>query len=257
MHRGTPNQDRNAGNRGDVWKHRTLLAVANVLIDHHSAGKPFRYFESHAGKGVYLLSESNGARQGIYEAVAQLPSTDPYVLAEASAVQRGQYLGSWQLISAMLDARGVVGRLQLWETDAEVLASARANAHGLHEFDFHQGNGFTAARAAEADLYFVDPFASWPQSAKLAAELADRNLLIWYGIAANSRPNELVQKTGLIGFEALWSAIHRNHSPTQRGCGLLLSRPLQALVPMMIRDFLEASSRLGWQLHLRVPWEVA
>lgn len=253
----SPNQDKNAGNRGDVWKHRTLLALTNLLLDRHSPGRPFRYFESHAGKGVYLLSNSKGARQGIHAASKQLANTDPYALAEAAALENGKYLGSWKLISDLLHARRKVGRFQLCDIDAEVLASARPNGNSHHEFVFHQGDGFVAARTADADLYLIDPFDSWSQSARLATELAGKNILVWYGIAANGKPNELVHTTGLLGFEVLWSPIHPNHSPTQRGCGLLLSRPLQALLPQIIRDSLEAATRLGWQLHFRVPWEVA
>jgi 23S rRNA A2030 N6-methylase RlmJ len=255
----TPNQDKNAGNRGDVWKHRTLLALTNLLLDRHPSGRPFRYFESHAGKGVYRLSDSKGARDGIHAASERLADTDPYMLAEAAALESGVYLGSWKLISDLLHARRMVGRLQLCDADAEVLAAARPNANSHHEFVFHQGDGFDAAREANADIYLIDPFASWPESAKLATEpkFADKNLLVWYGIVANGKPNKLVHTTGLLGFEVLWSQVHPNHSPTQRGCGLLLSRPLQVLLPQIIRDSLEAAVRLGWQLHFRVPWEVA
>lgn len=251
-----PNQDRNAGNRGDVWKHRTLLALTNLLLNHHDDGRPFRYFESHAGKGVYDLAASRGSTLGIRAASIELGSTDPYVLAEADAVARGQYLGSWKLISNLLAARGFVGHLQLCDTDPRVLESARPNVGTQHEFVFHPGDGFAAAKTAEADLYLIDPFDSWDDSAGLATQLADKNLMVWYGIAANGKPNELVRKTGLIGLEALWSQIHPNLSPTQRGCGLLLSRPVQALLPNIIRELLTSVLRLGWQLHLRVPWEV-
>ena len=199
-----PNQDRNAGNRGDVWKHRTSLPVTNFLLDHHDDGRPFRYFESHAGKGVYDLAASRGATLGIRAASIELGSTDPYVLAEADAVARGQYLGSWKLISNLLAARRFVGHLQLCDTDPRVLESARPNVGTQHEFVFHPGDGFAAAKTAEADLYLIliDSTAGTTQPG-LATQLADKNLLVWYGIAANGKPNELVRKTGLIGLEVL------------------------------------------------------
>ncbi len=258
MPTATPNQDTNAGNQGDVWKHRTLLSLASCLLDKHDSSQPFRYFESHAGKGVYLLRNSKDARKGI-QAVADHFKSDEerYLRTESDALGRGEYLGSWKLIAELLSARGVRGHFQLCEKDASVLETARSHAGAEHDFQFRPVDGFRAAAESAADLYLIDPFDSWPRSASIAQKLAEKNLLVWYAVAANSKPNELVQKTGLVGLEVLWSPIHTNASPFLRGCGLLLSRSLQALLPPILGDSLAFSSRLGWQLHLRVPWEIA
>ena len=80
--------------------------------------------------------------------------------------------------------------------------------------------------------------------------------MVWYGIVAPGKPNELVEASGLMGLEVLWSRNHSNQSPTQRGCGLLLSGLLLDLFPDLLGGFLRSATHLGWQLHLRVPWEV-
>ena len=46
------------GNKGDVWKHFILLTVLRQLIEEReNRSDRFRYFESHAGQGVYHLKQ--------------------------------------------------------------------------------------------------------------------------------------------------------------------------------------------------------
>ena len=59
-----------AGNHGDVLKH---LILAQVLAHMGAKDKPFRYIDTHAGAGMYLLADRFAQTTGEYlQGIARL-----------------------------------------------------------------------------------------------------------------------------------------------------------------------------------------
>jgi 23S rRNA A2030 N6-methylase RlmJ len=257
----SPLQNLNAGNEGDVWKHKVLLTVASVLLEERTANcdYPFRYFESHAGRGEFPIEESTGWRRGIGHALDRTPNhkRDLYLDLEASSRRQNIYMGSWRLMKSLLSTRSRTWSITLYDNDPQVIAYWGQRYEPQSGIAFCRGDGFAAACNAEADLILADPFKAWTQSARLATAIPSRNFLIWYPIVRFSRPDQLVKATDLIGCEALWAPPRRPGSRSLCGCGLLMSRPVAERLPVIVPTLLAFATLLGWQLHLRVPWEVA
>jgi 23S rRNA (adenine2030-N6)-methyltransferase len=104
-----------AGNQADVHKH-AMLAVA---LEHMGRkDKPYTYFETHAGRGLYDLSapealKTGEAARGIGRMLAMLPPSHPYakVVARVRAEHGpGAYPGS-PLIAAMMQRPGDLAHL--------------------------------------------------------------------------------------------------------------------------------------------------
>ena len=93
-----------AGNHGDVLKH---LILAQVLAHMGAKDKPFRYIDTHAGAGMYLLADRFAQTTGEYlQGIARLWDRQdaPPVVAEYLALIRqfnlddrnGNLLVSWR-----------------------------------------------------------------------------------------------------------------------------------------------------------------
>ena len=91
---------RKAGNRGDVWKHGVLVALAGIIAKHSGQ---FRYVESHSGAPVHQLkSENKEWKQGVGKAVGH---SGRYASAAKACVEGGRYPAGWVLVAEELSDR--------------------------------------------------------------------------------------------------------------------------------------------------------
>lgn len=79
-----PNQDRNAGNAGDVLKHAVLAAVLAGVVRRQC---PLVYIETHAGRGIYPFDPLE-LDEGRRHLLASLPRVDNSVTAPFTAALR-------------------------------------------------------------------------------------------------------------------------------------------------------------------------
>lgn len=123
-------QDKNAGNSGDLIKHASYLALLREIARGRAPGAPLHVIEAHGGKGVYLsghphLLEAQRlpgyASSTLGKAQAGCFAPTPVGLGDVRGLQVGEitYAGS-----AVLHAREVVGgvssRLTLLDKDPGV-----------------------------------------------------------------------------------------------------------------------------------------
>lgn len=197
-----------AGNAADVHKH-VLLAAALAYLGRKD--KPLTYLETHAGRGLYDLSDATArktgeAAQGVERLLTQFPETHPWrqaVAAERAATGATFYPGS-PLIAARL-ARPA-DRLDLVEfhpREHAALVAAMPPRSGLR---IHHRDGFEMAKALippqpRRGLMLIDP--SWEvrtDYARLADWLPAIHrkwnvgvLMLWYPILADGRHGPMIR----------------------------------------------------------------
>lgn len=125
-----------AGNLGDVHKH-ALLAWCLAYLTRKD--KPFTYFETHAGRGLYDLDapealKTGEASQGIARAETLFPRNHPYIRAlESTRAERTQsaYPGSPLIAGHILREGDTVHLCEMHPTERETLdyAAAPFGAH--------------------------------------------------------------------------------------------------------------------------------
>lgn len=233
---------RYAANQGDVWKHALLVAALGRCAREKTR---IRYFETHAGVGGTALSTAADAewRQGLAR-VRAAPVWERSVfgpLVDAELARTGLYPGSWRLVQAA--ARAITGidlTSVLYEADAKVAAHARAIAdrHGSHGIEIQNGDGFAGLKAAlksgeVPDLVLIDPpyiKDDWQRAAiaARAAHDAGATVLLWYPLFSPAKPQQLLESTGLIGYEAQWAPMVEPPSYNTKGVGVAMDPELAA-----------------------------
>lgn len=118
-----------AGNHGDVLKHIVLTQVLDYL---GAKDKPFRYIDTHAGAGVYLLADRFAQTTGEYEqGIGRLWSRQdaPPAVAQYLALIRqfnpqgelAQYPGSPAIAQALLRPQDQMRLFELHTSDHRLL----------------------------------------------------------------------------------------------------------------------------------------
>ncbi len=160
-----------AGNFGDVLKHVVLM----MLVEHlKKKPAPFLYLDTHAGGGMYDLSEAEAQRSGEYKAgigrlleipgAALAPEVAAYVHLVRESAGAGKsaitaYPGSPLILSRM---RRPADRLVLAETHAKEAHALRTLFGRARLVSIVEGDGYAALKAQlppreNRGLVLIDP----------------------------------------------------------------------------------------------------
>lgn len=195
-----------AGNLADVHKHAALAWTLAYLT---RKDKPLSYIETHAGRGLYDLSDNAAqktgeAAQGIRRMAARFDAAHPYrrVLASVTA-QEGPhaYPGSPLIAAELLRETDVLHFAELHPQEHAALA------HALSPYPtkIHQRDGFEMAHALtpplpRRGLMLIDPsyeiktdYAVIPRHiAKIARAWNVGSIMLWYPLLTNAAHRPMV-----------------------------------------------------------------
>jgi len=252
-----------AGNRGDVWKHAVLVSVADRL----TPATTLRYMESHSGAPLHAPARAGEWQRGIRAALDRGPVTaHPYLALAEEYVARGEYPAGWVFSALRLAPLAKSLLIELHDVDNDVAAEYAEPPTGPFsantEVLFTQSDGFEAAsRLEECDLVLLDPpyspvaKADWTALARVCSRLSRRDIpyLAWYPFFWPGRPQRLVNDTGQRGWEVHWAKCGSKPSQNLKGCGMLFSEPLRALMENARPELQAVASRLDAELYERTP----
>lgn len=207
-----------AGNFADVHKHLILSRVLEAL---HRKAKPFCYYETHAGRGRYDLSQTEAQKTAEYQQgigrlweQAQVPElARPYqtVIQQLNPQPRLRYYpGSPALAHHWLRAQD---RLQLMELHPQEAQALKELFRGDRQVGVHQRDGFEGVLALtpppeKRGLVLIDPsyelkedYRQLPQWVdKLFQRWSSAICAIWYPLLPAGRHQLLLkglEQTGL------------------------------------------------------------
>ena len=268
---------RKAGNRGDVWKHFVLVALADAIPHDLKGSESFRYVESHAGAPLHDLSDNGEWRQGV-DTITQCASDDsPYVTRAREWLCSQQYPAGWVFVAERL-----AKRFKNVETTLFDMSDNVAERYPLQpdirmptnvRVEFEQKDGYSAVvqfDASTADFVFLDPpyhpdgRRDRRQVCRVCRTLGTRRVRFaaWYPVFASGPPRELCDSTGYTGWEVFWPKKNSpvpdyniDRMPVQelKGCGMLVSDDLSALLPDIENDLCAFAERLDWKFSIRRP----
>lgn len=253
-----------AGNKADVWKHFILLSIVDLLATQKGLCEgPFHYLETHCGKGLYLLGNTGGWKEGIGKLdplPAPLASHPYFKMVGLPKGSGGVYLGSWLLVGLRLQSLGVEFRMSLHDVSCEVrryLECLGAWGDWGGSIRFVPRDGFGAFGSGHLwDLALVDPpFAPDPEKDKMEClRLAGvmgggcKVFLIWYPLHCEQDPG-LEPQEAQAALEITWGKTEK--ASCMVGCGMLLGGMLGA-IPRDLSSNLELlATRLGGRFRLK------
>ena len=253
---------RKAGNRGDVWKHFTLVTVADSLV----ATDRFRYVDTHSGAPCYQLGPTGEWKLGIGKVLAECGSLLPHSYFEvaSSFVRNHTYPSGWWFVANRLSAR--CQHVEVALTDEAQLVAVRYEVSSLPDipanvtFCFNQEDGFRRLESVNnADLVLVDPpyspdaAADWERTALACRSLMERHIpfLVWYPVFWHTKPKRLVTDTGCSAWKLTWAQISPKPSQNLKGCGVLASPGLNEILQGAARSFEALASCLGGTFQIR------
>ena len=261
---------RKAGNRGDVWKHFVLVALADAIPHGAEGSKSFRYVESHAGAPFHALSDKGEWRRGI-ATIAGCDSRYTAIAREWLCARK--YPAGWVFATARLARRFEHVEMTLFDTSDDVAQRYRRQIRAPANVGvkFRQQDGYPGAEDRSvpcADFVFLDPPYS-PDSKKdrrrvvrACQDLAIRGVMFaaWYPVFASGPPQELCNSTGCAGWEVVWPKnglsvpnydIDRKPVQELKGCGMLVSSTLSDFLSKgNLRAF---AADIGWRFSIRRP----
>ena len=160
-----------AGNFADVLKHVVLI----MLVEHlKKKPSPFLYLDTHAGRGLYDLSEAQAQRSGEYKSgigrLLELPTSAlppevaGYVALVCSSAGKGHspitaYPGSPMIVASL---RRAGDRMVLMETLPKEAAALRAALGRQRLLSINESDGYAALKAylpprENRGLVLIDP----------------------------------------------------------------------------------------------------
>lgn len=254
---------RKAGNRGDVWKHSVLVALADVM---RGNGRPFRYVECHAGAPIHELSE-NGEWRGGVRVMTTACGDSRYVAMTRDWLATKRYPASWVLVAHRLARRFQRVEIDLFDSSSHVTAQYGALGGDLHipinvRWRFQEADGYVeAARLTSADLVFLDPPYSpnaqedWRRLRHVCRTLMSRRIAFaaWYPFYWPTWPEKLRDSTTCEAWEVTWAPCGPKPSQNPKGCGMLVSPDLAPLLPRINTDIQAVASCMSWTMSIRRP----
>lgn len=257
---------RKAGNRGDVWKHAVLVALADAI---KTDSDSFRYVESHAGAPLHELKDKGEWRRGVGRIAGNASYDSRYPAIAEEWLRTRRYPAGWAFAADRLARRFEHVEVKLFDTSDDVAERYRRPSDlrvpSNVGVKFQQQDGYAAARrleAADADFVFLDPpyypdsSKDWRRVGDVCRSLAERKLKFaaWYPFYWWKRPAKLSDSTRCRGWEVAWAACGPKPSQNLKGCGVLVSDDLSAFLPKNIEDDLrEFAARIGWKFSIRRP----
>ncbi len=249
---------RKAGNRGDVWKHSVLMALADVMGGND---RSFRYVECHAGAPIHELSKNGEWRGGAGTIRKTAWDDSPYAAMATGWLASNRYPASWVFVAERLAKRFQHVEIDLFDSDSQVKAQYGAPRNlripNNVRWRFRQADGYDeAARLTNADLVFLDPPYS-PDAQKDWRRLRDACVTLmsnrttfaaWYPFYWPTRPEELRDSTTCEAWEVTWARCGPRPSQNLKGCGMLVSPKLAALLPRIHADIRAVATRMNWTM---------
>ena len=253
---------RKAGNRGDVWKHFTLVAVCDVL----PVRQRFRYVDLHSGAPFHELQPRGEWRRGVgsvLDGCASLRQHGYFEIASAF-VQNLRYPSGWWFAAERLATRCQHVDVVLTDLAEEVAARyAPSPLPGLRAnvtVCFNQADGFRRARdLTKADLVLIDPpfspdaAADWRSVAATCRLLLKQQIrfLAWYPVFSPTNPQRLVAATECSAWELTWAPFGPKPSQNLKGCGILASPDLTEVLRGTKASLNVLASCLGGKFSVR------
>jgi len=256
------NHSRKAGNRGDVWKHSVLVALVDAIP---ISGNAFRWIECHAGAPEHLLKPGGEWERGIGDALRQAKPQSPYYERAAEFVGEGRYPAGWVFAAERLAKRCNQVEIRLFDTSDDVARQYRRKLKLVPpnvnwRFTKADGIGYVR-RVSSADLVFLDPpfhpdaNVDWSRLTECCRDLvvAGVPFVAWYPFYWPTKPQQLVDATGCDAWEVAWTACGRKPSQNLKGCGMLVSAQLAALLPGIEKQLVWVAQSLVSDLIVRSP----
>ncbi len=235
-----------AGNFADVFKH----ALLSVLLRHlKTKDKPFFVLDSHAGLGLYDLSDERSLRTGEWrDGIARLlaRSDAPDALAPYLAAVRGfnegeglrWYPGSPRLIRNFLRGQDRLAAVEMHPEDARLLSDEFAGDPAVR---IHTMDGYNALKSLlpppeRRGLVLVDPpFEEADEFAQLARGLKEAHrrwatgiYMLWYPIKNRDAVAAFRAEAASLAIPRTMAAELRLEADTPNrliGCGIILVNP--------------------------------
>jgi 23S rRNA (adenine2030-N6)-methyltransferase len=274
-----------AGNFADVLKHVVLV----MLVEHlKKKPAPFFYLDTHAGRGLYDLSEAQAQRSGEYRGgigrvlAAPAASLPPEVAAYAALVRASAGKGH-SAITAYPGSPLIVAKLRRTE-DRLVLAEAHPKEalalHGVlgraRRVSVIEGDGYAALKAQlppreHRGLVLIDP--PYESDAEFARVFASLELgrerwptgtyCVWYPLTDRAGPLRFrrdLEDSGLRKvLDVQLSVLPADAQVGMAGAGLVIVNPpwllderLQELLPALHR-LLSPEGQGSWAVKWLAP----
>jgi 23S rRNA (adenine2030-N6)-methyltransferase len=235
-----------AGNFADVFKH----ALLSVLLEHlKTKDKPFFVLDSHAGLGLYDLSDERSLRTGEWrDGIARVLARPgaPAALAPYLAAVRGLngdeglrwYPGSPRLIRIFLRAQDRLAAVEMHPEDARLLADEFT---GDPAVKIHAMDGYGALKSLlpppeRRGLVLIDPpFEATDEFAHLARGLKEAHrrwatgiYMLWYPIKNRDAVAAFHAEVAALALPRTMAVELRLEAETPNrlvGCGVILVNP--------------------------------
>jgi len=253
---------RKAGNKGDVWKHFTLVTV----VDHLVAADGFRYIDTHSGAPSYELGQTGEWKRGIGKLLDDCGPLRSHGYLEVSSkfVKNRVYPSGWLFVVERVSSRCPHVEIVLSDTADAVAAKYKESPPPGTPANvavcFSKQDGFRRVDSVtKADLVLIDPpfspnaGADWRRVRLACLSLIERNIpfLAWYPIYSETNPAKLVAGTGCSAREVMWARIGPKPSQNLKGCGMLASSSLSEILSKAEPDLTALASCLGGGFNLR------
>lgn len=235
-----------AGNFADVFKHALLAVLLQYL---KTKDKPFFVLDSHAGLGLYDLSDERSLRTGEWrDGIARVltrpgapEALAPY-LAAVSGVNEGDglrwYPGSPRLIRDFLRVQDRLSAVEMHPEDARLLADEFA---GDPAVKIHAMDGYSALKSLvpppeRRGLVLIDPpFEETDEFARLARGLKEAHrrwatgiYMLWYPIKSREAVAAFHTEIAALALPRTMVVELRLEADTPNrlvGCGVILVNP--------------------------------
>jgi len=227
-----------AGNHADVLKHYVL----SVVLDHTiQKDKPFWYIDTHAGAGMYSLSEGYATQNAEFEeGISKLLSTKelPESLADyvtlIQSFNAGKltfYPGSPMVAEHYLRADDRMRLFELHPNDYKLLVE-NFSRYGK-QVKIEMQNGFNAIKAClppptRRAVVLIDPPYEDKQDYQHVMDMMRDNLkrfatgtyIVWYPILQRPEPEEMIENLLQLGMSDWLHVAMSIHAPSSEGFGM-------------------------------------
>ena len=248
-----------AGNFADVWKHIVLIALLQALARKE---KPYFYFDSHAGSGLYSLQDPQAEKTGefqqgvgkIWQNATQEPLLNTYqqLVRLYNPHALAHYPGSPSIAQQLMRDHDRAILCELHPEDGELL---RRHFAGQSRFTVLQQNGYQTLNAQlppreRRGLVLLDPpYEKDDFSATLAAVIAAAKrwetgcFAVWYPIKARAAIDSWHRqwvKSGISKIAVAELCVARDDNPLRlNGSGMLIVNP-----PWQLEDALAPTAQV-------------
>ncbi len=209
-----------AGGPADIHKHRALAGVLSLLT---RKARPLTYMETHAGRGLYDLTDAMASKTGEWRAGIGKAVRDDHPYWTALDRVRAHfgadaYPGSPLIAQALLRAGDRCILMELHP--AEHAALAEAIDAEVHKRDGFEGALALSPPAPRRGLMLIDPsyelkteYAATADFVRaLLAKWPEAVVMVWYPILPDRRHTAMV--------EALGGQVHETRFPPHKGRGM-------------------------------------